>query len=198
MNKASSRCVVVKRRGFLTRKSQKKKLVCFRRSNSAYARIYARLKNWCFRDNKPPQCKPKKKQRDFSHLFLSSLFSLSFCSSSVFASSSSSSSSLSRSRCRCRCRFLEPRWSRRRRRRDRRIKEEHDGSRRWRNPIDDDRRKEKERRGNDVIYGRANESVPRAASISALARGRHRTVHALALALEDLDELPERALRERD
>ena len=83
MNKAS-RCVVVKRRGFLTRKSQKK-LVCFRRSNSAYARIYARLKNWCFRDNKPPHCKPKKKQRDFSHLFLSSLFSLSFCSSSVFA-----------------------------------------------------------------------------------------------------------------
>jgi hypothetical protein len=80
-------------------------------------------------------------------------------------------------------------------------KEEHDGrSRRWRNPIDDDRRKEKERgrRNDGVIYGRANESVPRAASISALARGRHRAVHALALALEDLDELPERALRERD
>ena len=80
-------------------------------------------------------------------------------------------------------------------------KEERDGrSRRWRNPIDDDRRKEKERgrRNDGVIYGRANESVPRAASISALARGRHRAVHALALALEDLDELPERALRERD
>ena len=179
------------------RKSQKK--FCFV--------LFFRLSNCCvskklvFSHQTTPNQKKQISLNFFS--FLSSLFSL--FSLSLLSSVCSSFPLLvlllllSRSRSRCRCR-LEPRWSRRRRRRDRRIKEEHDGrSRRWRNPIDDDRRKEKERRGNDgVIYGRANESVPRAASISALARGGHRAVHALALALEDLDELPERALRERD
>ena len=83
MNKAS-RCVVVKRRGFLTRKSQKKKLVCFRRSNSAYARIHARLKNWCvFATTNHPSAN-QKKSGEISHIFFSLLFSLSLSAPVVF------------------------------------------------------------------------------------------------------------------
>ena len=84
MNNKASRCVIIVKKEVFSLESPKKKLVCFRRSNSA------RLKKKFVFSQKKTRPQTKKKQRDLSQIFFSLLFSLSFCSSkSVFASSSS-------------------------------------------------------------------------------------------------------------
>ena len=68
MNNKASRCVIVKRRGFLL----EKKLVCFRRSNSAC--VARKKKKIGVFAKKPDHSLQTKKKREISH-HIFSLFS---------------------------------------------------------------------------------------------------------------------------